>query len=503
MGANIISAIARLQDPEGFLAENPRLLGELQDKISSTMTRLFRLPENGGNPFLFALAGPKPHFIVKKLGNQEIDTAATDGKRFFWNPDWLAQLDCDQVATVMMHESYHMLFFHCDPGRNAGKDQSIWNYAIDYIVNGVIVHDHEKSGRSRKVPLTKIYCGALGTPVPLKEYLEWIDGKNTKDLPKPLCFTDELQHGRSPESIYDEIMKHHLSSPRRCKEQQGGCGAMSIDPKTGISTLGPGPFNPALPIGEPWGPGSCPKCGAPPNFGVGSMDSHLRSESTKDEVMSDMMRASEQASQMRGTTPAEIEAMLKELQAPTLSPRDIIRHCFQRKAQDVGNLNDWKRFRRRQLAMNPRMYLPRKHDFSPRMLAGYDCSGSMSDADIANGVKEIQAALAQGNAEAFLVPWDAKVYWDKMIRVTDKTQVKNAHVCGRGGTTISLLLTEYRKHVPDPEALDLIMVITDGYVEEIDPSLRPPCDCLFLVTNKEAKFKPPFGRVIHLKGARS
>lgn len=30
-------------------------LHDLQEKISSTMTRLFRKPVNGGNPFLFAL----------------------------------------------------------------------------------------------------------------------------------------------------------------------------------------------------------------------------------------------------------------------------------------------------------------------------------------------------------------------------------------------------------------------------------------------------------------
>ena len=41
-----------------------------------------------------------------------------------------------------------------------------------------------------------------------------------------------------------------------------------------------------------------------------------------------------------GALPPEIEAALADLKKPQLSPRDIIRHCFQRKAIDVGWLGD-------------------------------------------------------------------------------------------------------------------------------------------------------------------
>jgi len=493
---SIASSIARLQDP-CRVAGTPRQLDELQRKISDTMTRLFRKPENGGNPFLFALAGPKPHFLATELHGRPIETAATDGKHFFWAPAFLASLDPNQVSTVMSHESYHVLFFHCDPARAAGKHPHTWNIAVDYVVDGVIEHDHVKSGRSGKYQL---WGGPLGTPIPLRDLLDWHLAKIDK-LPDHGCFADPSCHGMSPETIYDQIQDAQLKSPRRCKERNGGCGAMSMDPKTGASKFGPGPQDPAKKQGEPWGPDCCPKCGAPPDYSpFGPMDSHVPSDMTKDEVMGDMMRAAEQAEQMggRGNVPAEIEGALSELKKPTLQPRDIIRHCFQRKAIDVGNRNDWKRYKRRGLAQTPPVYLPRKHDFKPKWVALVDCSGSMSDGDIANGVKEMQL-VAEGT-EGYMVPCDAVPYWDKVTRITRASDLKRTQVAGRGGTVFDQFFAELPLKLGHD--FDLVVIITDGDCGHVPTNLRPNCDVLWIITNKR-DFKPSFGRVCQLNPVRT
>ena len=491
-------AVVRLQDPSR-VAESPRQLEELQKKISDTMTRLFRKPENGGNPFLFALAGPKPHFLATELHGQPINTAATDGKNFYWCPTWLKSLDADQVSTVMSHESYHVLFFHCDPVRSAGKDRREWNIAVDYIVNGVIEHDHQKSGRHSKY---KLWGGALGVNITLKELLDWHAGKGPDDLPQPGCFADASCHGMSPESIYDQIMQAKLTSPRRCKEAKGGCGALSLEPKAPHkSTFGPGPQDLSKKPGEAWGPDCCLKCGAPPNYSpFGPMDSHLPSSMTKEEVMGDMMRAAEQAAQMgggRGNVPGEIEGALAELAKPTLSPRDIIRHCFQRKALDVGNKNDWKRFRRRGMAMDPPIYQPKKYDFKPKWIAMVDTSGSMSDEDIANAVKEL--VVVSNDTEGYIVPCDTQPYWDKMIRITNASDVKRTKIQGRGGTVFEQFFEEFPKHVDHP---DLVVICTDGDCGTIPMKYKGAYDLLWIVTNLR-DFKPSWGRVCQLKPVRT
>ena len=494
MASSFVGGIARLQDP-GSVADSPRQLHELQEKISSCMTRLFREPKNGGNPFLFALAGPKPHFLAKELHGRKIDTAATTGKAFYWNPGFLTSMDADQVSTVMSHESFHVLFFHCDPVRAAGKKPGEWNIAVDYIVNGVIEHDHVKTGRDQKY---KLWGGPLGNPILLKDLLDWYDGTKA-DLPDHGCFADLTCHGMSPESIYDQMQQHQQNSPRRCKERHGGCGLMSMDPKTGQSVHGPGPQDTTKDPGTPWGPQCCPKCGSPPDYSpFGPMDSHLPSQQTKDEVMGDMMRAAAQASQMRGNVPSEIEAQLGELKKPTLSPRDIIRHCFQRKAIDVGNKNDWKRFKRRGMAQTPPVYQPKKHDFKPKWVALLDTSGSMSDEDISNGLKELQ--LCGDNTEGYVVPCDATPYWDKTARITKATDLRRTNVVGRGGTVFDQFFSELPKKLGTD--FDLVVIISDGDCGHVPPALRPNCDCLWIITN-DRTFKPSFGRVCQLKPVRT
>ena len=496
------SSISRLQDPDGTCKDNPRMLKECQDKISSTLTRLFRQPSNGGNPFLFALSGPKPHFLSRTLGGGgKLDTAATDGKNYYWNPEFLSSLSADQAATVMSHESYHVLFFHCAPERAGGMSPSEWNIAVDYIVNGVIETDHDKSGRRAKQPV--IWDGPLGQAIPLQHYLEWIDGIRA-DLPQPGCFADPTCHGRSPESIYDEIRKHQINSPRRCKEHQGGCGAMSLDPKTGLSTV---------PL--PWEPDACQKCGAKPNqgFGPGSLDSHMPSGQTRDETLGDMMRAAEQTRAMgRGEVPGDIEEALGRLQKPELSARDIIRSAIAQKRLDAGNINDWKHIRRRPTFIHVkdpitgkwvpkhRLYIPKKHDFKPKWVALMDTSGSMSDDDIANGVKELQ--IVASIAEGWIVPCDASPYWDSAVKVTSSTDLKRTKVVGRGGTVFEEFFRDLPKHECGQE-IDIVIIITDGDCGQIPIKLAPPgADVLWVITNKR-EFKPNFGRVCQLRPAHA
>jgi hypothetical protein len=405
-----IGNVARLSDPAG-LARDQRQLHELQEKISACMTKLFQKPGNGGNPFLFTLSGPKPHFLCRELGGKRLDTAATDGKAYYWNPEFLESLPNHQVATIMSHESNHVLFYHCTMERAFGKDPEDWNVAVDYIDNAILERTHEKANdeaRGMGKTLPALWGDKLGTPIPFKDLLAWIDGKLDKLAPPPPPGVEEEPHpysditliDRSPESIYHEIQQHKANSPRKCKT----CGALTINPKTKKSVLGP----------PPYAPGCCPTCGAKPKHSnyPGNLDQHQDPSMTKEEVMSDMMRAAEQVAAMgRGEVPAEIEAALAELRRPTLSPHDIIVNAMQRKALDVGANNDWTRFERRaqwiyeqdattgEFVPKHKLYTPKKYDFSPKWVAGLDTSGSMSDEDIANGCKELQAVAAIQDSE--------------------------------------------------------------------------------------------------------
>ncbi len=500
---------SRLTDPTHCCPEGK--LDELKEKVSSCMTRLFRLPVNGGNPFLFGLSAPKPHELRDKIGFRKITTAATDGRKFYWSPEFLGKLNKDELATVMMHESYHVIFFHSVRGK--GLNQDVYNVSVDYVVNACIWIDHEKVNRK-----SQLWGGNLGDPISLKELLDWIDATQDK-LPEGV-FADKSLHGRSPESIYDEIMQHVKDSPRRCPK----CGALNIDPKTGkpANQPGKGQGQPQQDQGNQPGQGNqsqspqgnqqgqgqpqnqpgcgcgddgcCPHCGAQPNP-MSSLDNHIDSTVDKSEVMSDVMRAAQQAERMKGSVPGEIQDMLGELSKPVLRFQDLVRSAMLRKVTGEGMKNDWKRMRRRWLAATPQQFLPRRHTHMPRWACLLDTSGSMSDKDIAYGLSQLQAL---GNhTEGLVIPVDAQVYWSDATPIRDMTDIKRTKVVGRGGTVLRDFFAYYRNHIGSD--FDVIIVITDGYIDEIPIELKPPTDVVFVLVNNYKDFKVPFGRVAPLR----
>jgi predicted metal-dependent peptidase len=504
---------SRLSDPRGT-TKNALQLNSLQEKISSCMTRLFRKPENGGNPFLFALAAPRPHELAVELDGYEIETAATDGRKYYWNPSFLEKLSHDEVAVVMQHESYHVVFFH--PKRGVGKQGQVWNIAVDYVVNACIMSDHEKTHRKGT-----LFGGNLGRPTTLRELLAYIDGK--QELPQvSVCFADKDLYGRSPESIYDEIIDHWNKSPRKCPS----CGNLSMGQNGHGKGQGQGQGQ-----GQDQGQdqdqdqnqgqnqdqdpnqgqnrnqnkdhkhehGKCPTCGSPMDHRLGSMDSHIDCDLTKQEVEADVMRAAEQASQMRGTIPLEIEGMLGELKKPTLKFTDIVRNALFRKIQDMGLNNDWKRLRKRPMCTTPRQYLPKRYMHQPRWLAMLDTSGSMSDEDMVYGISQLQ--VLGNNTDGFVIPCDAKPHWDGVVKIEKAGDLKRTRVVGRGGTVFDDFFRDFPKKLGTN--FDVIIVLTDGECGTIPRELRPRgMDVVWVITRKNSEFKPPFGRVAPLRTDR-
>jgi len=63
-------------------------------------------------------------------------TLAVDGKTIFYHPDWVNNNDLDVVMAGVAHEVGHCVFQHI--GRRNGREPKRWNYANDYVVNGVL-----------------------------------------------------------------------------------------------------------------------------------------------------------------------------------------------------------------------------------------------------------------------------------------------------------------------------------------------------------------------------
>jgi predicted metal-dependent peptidase len=490
---------SKLTDPTGVCADNPELFQELSKKITNCLTRLFRLPEGGGNPFLFALANTKNHELAPDLPNLgfPFKTAATDGKKYYWSAEFLEKLNVDETATVMQHESYHIVFFHPDKMARH-EDKKVCNWAIDYVVNTIIWTDHENIRKN--VP---IWGGNLGEPISLKELLAWIDGTTEINEDVSHIFADKTLLGRAAESIYDEIMRHKANSPRKCKK----CGALNINPKT-KKPHPPGPCT-DYPTCQHQGM-CCPVCGALPNSmgghsgegGLDALDAHMPAAVTKQDIMTDLMRAAQQAIQMRGSVPSSVKDVLGELEKPVVSAKDIIRAACMKKVQEAGLQNNYKRYRRRYL---PRpgynsggykgQYLPTRHSHLPRWLAMLDTSGSMSDADLVFGVSQLQCL---GDTEGYVIPCDAAVHWEGITKIEKAADLAKTKIVGRGGTVFDDFFRDFPKKIG--KDFDVIVVLTDGDCGIVPMQYKPPMEVVWIITRKTNQgYKPSFGRVVPLR----
>jgi len=212
------------------------------------------------------------------------------------------------------------------------------------------------------------------------------------------------------------------------------------------------------------------------------------------------MRAADQASQMRGSVPSEIEGMLGELKKPVLKFTDIVRSALLKKVQDAGLNNDWSRLRRRYLQTSPRQYLPKRYMHKPRWLAMLDTSGSMGDDDMAYGISQLQ--VLGSNTEGYIVPCDADPKWEQVTKVDGATpdKLKRTKISGRGGTVFDQFFRDFPKHLGT--AFDVIIVLTDGDCGVVPVELRPPADVVWVLTRNNTGFRPSFGRVAPLRHDR-
>ena len=66
-------------------------------------------------------------------------TAATDGRHFFYNRNFVNSLNTQQVVFLVGHEIGHCIYEHFL--RVGDRDKKYWNMAGDYKINGMLVRE--------------------------------------------------------------------------------------------------------------------------------------------------------------------------------------------------------------------------------------------------------------------------------------------------------------------------------------------------------------------------
>lgn len=116
-----------------------------------------------------------------------LTTAATDGKHFYYNTDFVLSLNVEELQFLFSHEIFHLAYSHLT--RVGSRDKRLYNIACDYAVNGDLVK--HKIGKMPKLGLyDKKYVGKSSEQI-YDELLEDIDKLDIEELLK-LLLDDHL-----------------------------------------------------------------------------------------------------------------------------------------------------------------------------------------------------------------------------------------------------------------------------------------------------------------------
>jgi len=74
---------------------------------------------------------------LKLVADPEVKTAATDGTRLLYAPDFVSKLDPIKLRGLIAHEVMHCVFNHMT--RRQERDPKIWNSACDFAINNHLV----------------------------------------------------------------------------------------------------------------------------------------------------------------------------------------------------------------------------------------------------------------------------------------------------------------------------------------------------------------------------
>ena len=115
---------------------------ELERRIAKAKTALIL-----EHPFFGNLAMNMPFEISK-----DVPTAATNGDRVLFNPDFCKPLSDEELLFLVAHEVCHPMFEHIF--RRGERDKFKWNYAGDAVINPML--EDEGIGKFIKLSLIHI-----------------------------------------------------------------------------------------------------------------------------------------------------------------------------------------------------------------------------------------------------------------------------------------------------------------------------------------------------------
>ena len=308
-------------------------------------------------------------------------TAATDGRRFYYNSRFVMKLRPKEVDFLVAHEVLHVVYDHM--GRRDHRDPQLWNIANDYAVNADL--------RKHKIGefITTVEC----------LFEQKYEGVSSEEI-----YDDLLKNVQkiSLDDLIDKLLDEHMDDN---DEGEGQDGSEPLD-----------------------GSGKRPK----------KMSAEER-EQTRQEMKQAIINAAQSAD--AGTLPKGVERLIKDMTAPVMPWRELIQTNLTSAIKTDYSFSRPSRRSWHMDAVMPAMTPGEEIDVTVMI----DMSGSISNAQGMAFLSEVAGMMeAFDGYRIHVACFDTRVYNPKDYSSETLETIDEYELAGGGGTDFDCFF-EYLK----------------------------------------------------------
>jgi predicted metal-dependent peptidase len=377
---------------------------------------------------------------IQEWPTHSMPTAATDGRRLYYNPEWFALLRPPERCFVLAHEMYHVIWQHCQKARVYDRDKHVdgtpydhdlMNRAEDYVINADLV---------------QLRIG-LCNP-------EWLYDTAIKG-------TDDIVE------VYKKLWAEKQQQPSLLLGVTYGRGSQPDKAAKGQG----GRFDDVM---------------APPvDKATGEVD-EIGEIAFKEAVARAAMHA-----KAVGNMPGTLERLVGEILEPQVDWKDKVRMIL---TGHIGRFREnWATPNRRRIVMPQMVYLPGKRGHGADLVAIWiDCSGSVGDREYDAFFSEVGGIMQDVRPRRMLVGWcDADVKKTEWVDSLDEVYgLMREPVPGRGGTSFK---PPFYWMAAEGIVPDTCVYLTDGYGPFPD---KPTFPVVWTMSTDQVA---PFGDTVQIK----
>jgi len=359
--------------------------------------------------------------LILKDATEWCPTAATDGKYFYYNKNFIAALSDQELVFLVGHEVLHCVYDHMDVARRGDRHPVLWNIANDYVINADLID------------------GNVGDQIKLVE----------------ICF-DWKYRGMTSEEIYDDLFKRMEEEGRIVKVPMNTLD-VHLDREEGDD--------------EGSGEG---KNGESSNDGSDGPVKYTaeEKEQNKQEFQNAVMQSAKAAG--AGNLPGGVKRLLDKFLNPQLDWRQLLAMQIQ---SVVKSDYTWMNPSRK--GLNEGFYFPGlDRETTIDIALALDMSGSIGDDMARDFLSEVKGIMDQyTDFKIHLFCFDTQVHNPKVFTETDMGDFMEYELAGGGGTDFDCCFDYMKEEGIQPKKF---VMFTDGYPYDSWGD-ETYCDTLFIV----------------------